>query len=336
MEDTDIDIMTRELLRETDKSSPMSFVSAGVLPLKLLQSKDAVVDGAIRPIHIQLIPTNRCNSGCSWCSCRRVDRKKEMRWAELQELLQYFRELGSKSITITGGGEPTLYPHFDEFLELAGDLGYDLGLVTNGLRWGKKEGELPANHRLTWVRMSIVDTQTGEYDSSRVRRVANRLPDVDMGISFTVPKDVSLKTASEICRIAEETPNITHIRFVENIVDFSGDAMDRVESRCRTISSKAIFQRRSAYSRGQSPCHISFLKPMIDVDGSVYPCCGVQYAGGGESQDLKMPQRFRMGHWTEFHRLNKFDGSVCNKCYYENYNNILSGMTRELTHKTFL
>jgi len=110
--------------------------------------------------------------------------------------------------------------------------------------------------------------------------VASRLPDVDMGISFTVPKDVFLKTAYGICRVAEEIPNIAHIRFVENIVDFSGNAMDRVESKCKGISSKAIFQRRSAYSRRQSPRHISFLKPMIDVDGSVYPCCGVQYAEG--------------------------------------------------------
>jgi len=66
-----------------------------------------------------------------------------------------FQGTGSRSITITGGGEPTLYPRFDEFPEFVDVLGYDLGLVTNGLRWGKREGELPANHHLTWVRMSI-------------------------------------------------------------------------------------------------------------------------------------------------------------------------------------
>lgn len=325
--------ITRE---KTSKNSNSSFVSAGVMPLKLLQSKDAVIDGQIRPIHIQVIPTNRCNANCEWCSCSKVDRKKEMPWAELQEMVRYFSELGSSAMTITGGGEPTLHPHLDDLLELTNLLNIETGLVTNGLRWGKKEGVLPANYHLTWMRMSITDTQSGQYDSDRVRRVASRLPDVDVGISFTVPRNVSMKTAIEICEIAGRTQNITHIRFVENIVSFSDDAMDRVEARCGHITSKAIFQRRADFTSGQSSCRISLLKPVIDVDGSVYPCCGVQYAEGGDAQDLKMPDKFRMCHWTYFHKMNPFDGSVCNKCYYESYNNVLDQMTRKLIHKSFL
>jgi len=327
----------KTIVREkTSRNSNNSFVSAGVMPLKLLQSKDAVIDGQIKPVHIQVIPTNRCNAKCAWCSCSMVDRKKEMPWAELQEMVRYFKELGSLAMTITGGGEPTLHPRFDDLLELAHFCGIETGLVTNGLRWGKKEGVLPANYHLTWTRMSITDTQSGEYDSDRVWRVASRLPDVDMGISFTVPKNVSIKTAVEICEIAKRTQNITHIRFVENIVNFSGDAMDRVEARCGQITSKAIFQRRANFTPGQSPCRISLLKPVIDVDGSVYPCCGVQYAEGGDAQDLKMPDKFRMCHWTNFHKMTAFDGSVCNKCYYESYNKILDGMTQKLAHESFL
>jgi uncharacterized radical SAM superfamily Fe-S cluster-containing enzyme len=48
-----------------------SYSSAGVFPVKLFQC-DGLVDKykRIKPIHIQLNLTNKCNLSCSFCSCQ--------------------------------------------------------------------------------------------------------------------------------------------------------------------------------------------------------------------------------------------------------------------------
>ena len=50
-----------------------SYTAADSIPLKLLLDKDlighAVAHKKLLPIHIQLLPTNRCNLNCKFCSC---------------------------------------------------------------------------------------------------------------------------------------------------------------------------------------------------------------------------------------------------------------------------
>ena len=87
-----------------------NFTAANTMAPKLIQCPQAIVDGKIRPYHIQLVPTNRCNANCSWCSFSKADRRLEMDIDEALEIIDYFAHLGTKAITITGGGEPTLHP----------------------------------------------------------------------------------------------------------------------------------------------------------------------------------------------------------------------------------
>jgi len=265
-----------------------------------------------------------------------VDRQIEMDLSELKEVAEYFYRLGSRAMTITGGGEPTIHPGIDEFINYTYDMGYHLGLVTNGLAWGNQKMDLPANGKLIWTRMSIIDTESGTYPVSRIQVLSENLSEVDMGISFTVSKKTSIKTAREVSELCEAIPNMTHIRFVEDIVEFAAEKMNEVESACSPISTKAIFQRRKQSENGCKRCLISLLKPMVDATGYVYPCCGVQYAAGEEKQALNMPDIFRMCHWRDWPPQVEFNGSICKKCYYGDYNRVLDGLTQELSHERFL
>ena len=55
-----------------------SYTAAGTFPVKLLRIPHLLhrmVDGQyITPYHLQLVPTNRCNLCCEWCSCENENR----------------------------------------------------------------------------------------------------------------------------------------------------------------------------------------------------------------------------------------------------------------------
>jgi len=314
-----------------------SYTAAGEMPWKLIQNKNAIIQGHINPIHIQLIPTNRCNGNCSWCSCSKVDRTLELGIKEIREIIEEFALLGAQAITITGGGEPTIHPDFMNILVACGRFGYKIGMVTNGVMIpkGKFEYDL-LNQLLTWLRISVYDPE-GDYDTSLIEKIALLLPEVDIGISFTVTDKVNIKIAQAVCDLAAITPNITHIRFVEDILhaneEYLLQAMAMVEKACRDLTTKAIYQYRNIFTRGTEQCLISLLKPLINADGYVYPCCGVQYA---TSELRTMPEQFRMCKWHEFKYQKAFDGSICRKCYYTKYNDVLSNLIADLDHKEFV
>lgn len=118
--------------------------------------------GQTSPVLVEVSPTGYCNASCDWCFFRekwtgeRVDRDA------MFNAIQDMAELGVKAINWTGGGEPTLHPHFADFVDLAANLGLKQGLFTNAYR------EIPQQEHFEWIRVSLTDT---EWDKIVVPRV---------------------------------------------------------------------------------------------------------------------------------------------------------------------
>lgn len=321
----------------------LSYTAASTIPWKLLRKSGEILrtGGIIRPHHLQLFLTNRCNANCAWCSCKNSDRKQELTTAELLAIVGHFRWLGTKAVTVTGGGEPTLHPGFREIMKKIAET-MQIGLVTNGLKVSPEKLRT-IDETVTWVRLSIVDSNLGATAAEwkppheRVREFAQAIPTVDFGVSFTISREVDLEKAVNIAKIADEIPNLTHIRYVEDIVGLATEQTEQVAQAVYGVTDKAIIQRRAESTRGAPRCLISKLKPVVAADGYVYPCCGVQYARGGKDQDLEMAKSFRMCHWKEFdYSTFHFDGTDCAKCYYGDYNRALDILSGELEHEDFV
>jgi len=314
-----------------------SYTAAGTMPWKLLQHKGAIVDGSIKPIHLQLIPTNKCNRNCTWCSCSAVDRTLELPITEIRAIFEEFSSLGTEAVTISGGGEPTVHKDFLSILIAAARLNIRCGLVTNGLNFINNKLDMSIiNNALTWLRISVFDTEN-IYDIRMIEEICGMLPNVDIGISFTVTTKSDMDIARQVCEVAAIIPNITHIRFVQDIFnateEYNIEAMDTIKKICKIITHKAIFQYRNIFTLGHEQCLISLLKPTIGADGYIYPCCGVQYAS---TELRKLPEDFRMGTWREFKHTNSFDGRKCSRCYYDDYNRTLNNLICPLKHKEFI
>ncbi len=117
----------------------------------------------IAPVTVEIDPVAYCNHACGWCVDPvhvPVRMSKEMFEALITELVCFvvngFRVEG---IVFKGGGEPTLHPHFEDMVKRAVDLGFAVGVVTNGSRltqWAEVLAE-----RVAYVRVSI-DGPTSE------------------------------------------------------------------------------------------------------------------------------------------------------------------------------
>lgn len=76
------------------------------------------------------IVTGRCNLVCKHCYASRFAGQRELDHRRVSKLLEEAAELGIEYINFTGG-EPLLYPRFDEVLKTAADHGIEVGVFTN-------------------------------------------------------------------------------------------------------------------------------------------------------------------------------------------------------------
>ncbi|MGB9757893.1 MAG: radical SAM protein [Candidatus Bipolaricaulaceae bacterium] len=96
----------------------------------------AVCSTELKPDHLYLHLTARCNLSCTYCYNQPL--RKQKSWEEdlplplAMQALHQARELGVKTVLLTGG-EPLLHPYALEVAEAAHDLGFRTILLTNGL-----------------------------------------------------------------------------------------------------------------------------------------------------------------------------------------------------------
>lgn len=295
----------------------------------------------ILPIHIQVIPTNRCNLDCSFCSCKARNKQTEMSIFDYKHLLEISTQLGCKAYTITGGGEPLLHPDINEMLYETKRMSIDIGLVTNGLLLNELYPS--ALRRLTWCRVSASDTRDFDNDAQGVLLDAlNKSEEgIDWAFSYVVSKDFNADNFIKYVKFAN-AHGFTHVRAVSDLIDIPNaypmEDVRRVMVEAGINDSLMIYQDRQQYNRGRKNCLISLLKPVIGADGIVYPCCGAQYAK--LEQPLDLPDYMSMGHFTNLPAIidkqKHFDGSACEVCYYENYNILLDVLTKKIEHENFL
>lgn len=117
--------------------------------------------GSCFPMAIEVSPTNRCNLNCSWCISKQYHRNEDLDRDTLLRFIKEYREMGGKSLNWSGGGEPTIYPHFAEAVYATKDAGIDQGLMTNGLC--ESDALLAAGRTMHWIRVSLDTVNRDRY-----------------------------------------------------------------------------------------------------------------------------------------------------------------------------
>lgn len=135
------------------------------------------------PVNVEIDLSNRCSLGCSWChfgythtrgplTGKQAGPEERTAGGDLMDVqLAYsiFAQLagaGVRSVTFTGGGEPTLHPHFDSIVRNAANAGLQVGLYTHGGHIDNDRAGLLKNF-CTWVYVSLDECTPEAYKQSK-------------------------------------------------------------------------------------------------------------------------------------------------------------------------
>ena len=135
------------------------------------------------PVNVEIDLSNRCSLGCEWChfaythtrgplAGKRDKPGGAVSGGDLMELtlanhiLWQLHDAGVKSVTWTGGGEPTLHPNFDGVVTVASMAGLEQGLYTHGGHIDQDRADL-LKMFLTWVFVSLDECTPATYKASK-------------------------------------------------------------------------------------------------------------------------------------------------------------------------
>ncbi|HLP62399.1 MAG TPA: radical SAM protein [Candidatus Deferrimicrobium sp.] len=96
----------------------------------------ALVQGKeIFPVTLELDISSACDHKCEWCVDPKGTHTHYLMPTQMAEkIMREAKSLGIQGIVFKGGGESTLHPEFAKILKIAGDLEFEIGVVTNGGR----------------------------------------------------------------------------------------------------------------------------------------------------------------------------------------------------------
>ncbi len=119
-------------------------------------------DYDVQPVTVEVVPSLDCNFKCARCTYTQNkskekdrDKKRLMSQDVFDLVLQGLKDMYTKSIIFTGGGEPTKNPLYLDFMRQAKREGFEIGLYTNGALLSERNIENLLELEPFFVRVSL-------------------------------------------------------------------------------------------------------------------------------------------------------------------------------------
>lgn len=181
-----------------------------------------------------------CMSHCQYCSTIARNKKDSITLDEAKEFVTklyhdqavfnkenfpeynelYRQATGSdirlKGLILSGGGQPNLWPHFEEFVNWLKDKDISLGLITNG--FPKKVSEDVYKH-FDWIRISITPEDAspfypnGKFNLQYIPDTVKNNPEITLGLSYVYGPWTDDDIIQRIQNISKEW-GVEYVRFL--------------------------------------------------------------------------------------------------------------------------
>lgn len=126
------------------------------------------------PVHAELDLTDRCNVACYFCNQMDVRTKEALPFDDVVGLLDEMVAGGLRSVRLSGGGDPLMYPEIVRVLDLFAERGVTVdNLTTNGARMAPEVCERLFRNGAREVVISLNAVDAPEY--VRMMRVAPKV-----------------------------------------------------------------------------------------------------------------------------------------------------------------
>lgn len=237
------------------------------------------------PISVEMTLTNQCNLNCVYCSDSDLrTRQGRTRKIEFEVVKRFFSELakgGTKGVVLEGGGEPTLYPQFNEAVCCAKENGLGVGLITNGTVHLDKE----ILSKFEWIRVSLDASTSEEYMELKgvdcFERVLSNIAYYSrycktVGVGYVVTNKNLSQIESLVMRLREVGVSYIQLRPVvdsEELYPYEVDLsfLKFYQSHKFAVIIDGMKENEKTGNSGL-PCVAHSLTTIISGDGSVYLC----------------------------------------------------------------
>jgi MoaA/NifB/PqqE/SkfB family radical SAM enzyme len=269
----------------------------------------------VPPITAEIDPSNKCMLNCSFCMFQGYikEHREVLPWSVYQSLLGELYDIGTKSITFTGGGEPLTNPRFNQMVGAAFMLGFQVGLVTNGVLLDKVENlesykfirvSLDSHNKEDYIKLKGADYFDKVLDNIKKALKHNEV----IGISYVV-NGINNKDLYKAEELANEL-GVAYLQIKPAYIDSKIFTDFEYPDGRPTISTKRYM------ATDNTPCNIAALIALIGADSNVYYCC--QHRGKDKFNLGSLKEHSFIDLWKKRLSL-KPNVSLCPPCRYMNY-----------------
>jgi len=318
------------------------YTSAATMPVKLFHNP-VIQKGKIVPYHVTMIPTNICNAKCEECFCDNRDQSQQLDYKEITDITDELYSLGTRAISLSGGGEPDCHPFINEIIDYISKKGIDVAMVSNGQKLSRVEDKYL--NKLKWVRVS--GTSSRPVDLEQLSKDMKRGKDTDWGMSYVLGQEnLEYQNIRDAIKYTDESA-LTHLRIVSDMMNPDVNRIPRAKNNSfsydngvfvGTTSKKIIWQERTNNEPGTKNCLVNLLHPIVDAYGNIQPCCGIHFSTTPPKYDFG--KETSICNWKDFRKKvenqEPFDGTVCDICQYMDYNRALEMILNKPEHEKFV
>ena len=285
------------------------------------------------PNSLQVALTERCTLKCEFCSVVNREKTQEIPYEDLMKATRKFIDLGIKTVEITGGGDPLLYPHLNTYLSFLLSAGIKVGIITNGIGINKKiEPAILSN--LSWIRIS---SNVLDY------RDEIEIPKNFKGtLGFSYCWTEGLSTEEQLLKIKDIAlkNNVKYIRMVPNCLSTKEELQKQHDFLIPLVEKvgEPFFYQQKEFGTPDN-CYWGYLKPFLYCDGYVYPCSSTVLNANADKQ---FNPAYRWYHWKDITKTyetkitSAVDTKVCTHCVFCDQNDILDYALNEQPHENFI
>ncbi|MBU1094448.1 MAG: radical SAM protein [Firmicutes bacterium] len=316
-------------------------------------------DKVVSPITCEIDLTDGfCNNKCKHCFFGTNSKSIPiyMNTEVIKSVIKELHECNVRGIEFTGGGEPTTHPDIKEIIAYTLDLGFDVGIITNGLLLNKI---MDVSDKLKFVRISIDAATPITYRKvhgvnsfntviENIRKLKDAAPKCSIGLGYLIVPDNVSDIVDASILAAELGVDYIQYRPASLTYDVKKEVWTEAEDNVKKaitlkINNLQIFNAGIKWhhvveERKYSKCTTSSLVSVIKANGDIPLCVlkrnelasiiGNIYDGG-----------FIKNWYGEKHYelIDNINLKQCRKpCKHDSYNIVNEAFNLDFYHKNFI
>jgi MoaA/NifB/PqqE/SkfB family radical SAM enzyme len=313
--------------------------------LKVEELKDEIKSSDPFPCIIEIHPSRICNNSCKYCFHHDVLPKHSriipLNLENYKKLFEEMKTVGISNLSISGGGEPTMYKQLPDLINQAHKNSLNVRIVTNGISVNKELFD--KIELIDEIRISLDAIKSSTY--SKIRNIPenffykamgnlkkiiylreSKKLHLKVGVTFLL-NEINYEEAINFCNemLSLNVDSIIIKDDVYNKIKVPDSIKDLISTTIGKMSDNKIeFRESKNYPISRTKCFMPYFKVAVDTFGIVHSCCLAAQPDSKEGFILGNIRKDSLAEiWKNSHEkrfLARTHGVNCNFCNFTDLN----------------